>query len=334
METSVLATFGLQFRAYTSHVCLKYTIHVASRYMLTLFAHRYNSAVFQSLSSYDYTVAVVKDSFLTGAQWSTASADLHRGTDPGWNESRVNPPSINSTEVIQKMQRDVLKVPYQNLSVANCFARYADYFEPQGNVVILVKNESLQAPADDSLLMYVTIIPRSDDWSKNLWASGNGTQEFILTEPTGDVTTWFLGPPRYEVRYCLAQPPASSSKVCRFEYCPWIMVVVCILNLFKATTMLIIWWLRKWQEKKRDIAKEQVLYTLGDAIASFMRTPDPTTKDMGLATRDNFLRKRTWSSRLVKQGPNPPLKPQPFHKVSERWYQAASWKRWIILIVL
>lgn len=269
-----------------------------------------------------------------GAEWSMASAELHRGVDPGWNESRVNPPSINTTQVIQQMQRDVLKVPYQNLSVNNCFERYADYFQPQGNVVILVKNESVQAPANDSLLMCVTINPRSDDWAKNMWAASNGTQHFTLSEPTGDVTTWFLGPPRYEVRSCLAEQPASYSKICRFEYCPWIMIAVCALNFFKAITMVIIWGLRRWQEKERHESQRQVLYTLGDAISSFMRTPDPTTRDMGLATRDHFLRKRTLRSKLVKQGPRPPQGPLEFHTKPSRWYKAASWRRWMFLVVL
>jgi hypothetical protein len=183
--------------------------------------------------------------------------------DPGWSESRVSPPSINATEVIQQMQKDVLTVPYQNLSVTSCFARYADYFQPQVNVVILVKNESVQTPSNDSLLLQVTINHRSDDWAMNLWAAGNGTHQFLLNEPTDNVTTWFLGPPRYEVRYCLAVQPASLSKICRFECCPWTIVTVCALNFFKAGKMLIIWRLRRWQEKERHVAKEQVCTLLG-----------------------------------------------------------------------
>ncbi|KAH8671223.1 hypothetical protein BX600DRAFT_458587 [Xylariales sp. PMI_506] len=292
----------------------------------------YNSAVFQSLSSYDYTVAVVTDSFLHNASWSTAAADMNRAVDPGWNESRVNPPSINATQVIEQMQRNFSS--HQNLSVAECFSRYEDYFAPQANVVILVKNQSVQTSDNGSLLLYVTVVPRSDDWAKNLWAVGNGTQRFVANEPTEPVTSWFLGPPRYEVDYCLAQNPAETTEVCRFEYCPWIMFVVCILNLFKALIMTFVWLLRIWQDKERQNSEKQVLYTLGDAIGSFMRQPDPTTKDMGLATKDDFLTRRSLKTRLVKRTPTLERNPREFRKAPKRWMAAASWKRWIILICL
>ena len=106
----------------------------------------------------------------------------------------MNLPSTNSAQIIQQMQLNALS--YQNPSVADCFHRYADYFAPQGNLIVLVKNESIQAPSKHSLLLYVTILPRSDDWAKNMWAASNGTQEFVMNEPPDPVMTWFLGPPR------------------------------------------------------------------------------------------------------------------------------------------
>jgi hypothetical protein len=79
------------------------------------------------------------------------------------------------------------------------------------------------------------------------------------------------------------------------------MWVVCCLNLVKALVMLFIWLLRKWQDKKRVKLDEQVLYTFGDAIASFMRTPEEKTRNICLATRYDFLNKRTWCNRWVKE---------------------------------
>ncbi|KAK1961406.1 hypothetical protein LY78DRAFT_617769, partial [Colletotrichum sublineola] len=64
----------------------------------------YNSAVFQSLSSHNYTVAVVKDSFLNGSSWNLETAELNRAGDWGWDDTRVNPLNVDYEKVIQDMQ--------------------------------------------------------------------------------------------------------------------------------------------------------------------------------------------------------------------------------------
>lgn len=287
--------------------------------------------MFQSLSSFDYTVAVVKDSFLDGADFSLSTAEINRGADAGWNESRVNPPD-DYTKIISDMRRDALSMPYLNKTVSECFDLYDDYFAPQGNVLIFVKNQTVQTPPEDSLLMYVSIIPRSDGWGKNMWALGNGTGAFVALSPPKPVTEWFLGPPHYEVSRCLVQPPALLATQCRFEYSPWIMWVVCSLNLIKALVMLFIWAFRRWQAKALVDEKKEVLYTLGDAISSFMRVPDEKTQNMCLATKHDFTTKRTWRNRLVKEPVSTSQEPREFKVESKRWMAAASLRRWIVLI--
>lgn len=66
------------------------------------------------------------------------------------------------------------------------------------------------------------------------------------------------------------------------------MFTICFMNPVKAFIMLTIWVLRRWQEPHRrnmDPRETEVLYTLGDAIASFMRFPDQTTVNMGPANK-------------------------------------------------
>lgn len=198
---------------------------------------------------------------------------------------------------------------------------------------MFVKNQSVQIPADDSLLMYVSVIPRSDGWGKNMWALGNGIGKFTVVSPPKPVTEWYLGPQHYEVSRCLVQPPALPATKCRFEYSPWIMWVICGLNFIKALVMLCIWILRRWQADARRLPDKEVLYTLGDAIASFMRTPDETTRDMCLATRDDFLSKRTRRNRFVRQGP-PSQEPREFQPKPRRWMSAANLRRWMVLMVM
>jgi hypothetical protein len=309
---------------------------------LTTLRSRYNSAVFQSLASNDYTIAVVQDSFLNGTSFDLVAAERNRKGDYGWDDSRVNP-AQNYTRIIQEMQQEAMLGAYDQLNVTECFDFYDDYWTPQSNALIFVKNESVQTQDGPGLLMYVSIIPRSDDWAKNMWAIGNGTGQFVANSPSEPVTTWFLGPPRYEVSNCLAKPVDSSDARCRFEYSPQIMITVCILNIIKAGVMICVWVMRKWQNRdmagqteavKEQALQDQVIYTLGDAIASFMRRPDTTTKNMCLAPRDDFLTHRTWAGKLRREIPEPSTDPRKWACEERRWMSAASLKRWAILLFM
>ncbi|KAI0475261.1 hypothetical protein GGR56DRAFT_645310 [Xylariaceae sp. FL0804] len=292
----------------------------------------YNSAVFQSLSSSDYTVAVAKDSFLSGSTWNLITAEDNRRGDPAWDEARVNPPEWNYTQIIQQMQDNVMANIYQYENISSCLRLYDNYFQPQGNVVVIVKNTTNPEPSRGSLLLYVGIRPRSDDWAKDMWAVGNGTGDFVANSPDLPVTTWYLGPKRYEASHCLVQPPDTLVTDCRLEYSSGILITVCILNFTKALVMFCIWLLRKWQDPFQKDPEKQVLYTLGDAIASFMQCPDPSTKNMALATKHDFVATRRWKNRLVKQWPMPSTEPRVFQPDSRRWMAAGSLRRWIILL--
>ncbi|KAK7445872.1 hypothetical protein Landi51_07799 [Colletotrichum acutatum] len=296
----------------------------------------YNSAVFQSLSSHNYTVVVVKDSFLSNASWSLKTAENNRAGDYGWEDTRVNPSNLDYEEVVRAIQRNASI--YEERNISACFDLYDDYFNPQGNAIILVKNESSQSPPEDSLLMYVSIVPRSDDWSKNMWALGNGTGHFAALSPPKPVTKWFLGPPYYEVSRCIVQQPEGLSANCRFEYSPPIMFTICIMNMIKAAIMLSIWALRRWQNPKKQNQAKEVLYTLGDAIASFMREPCKQTIDMGLATKYDFVTTRRLGHRFVRSPPTifdgktPP--PRKFEKTPKQWRSSASLRRWTVMLVM
>ncbi|KAH6889399.1 hypothetical protein B0T10DRAFT_606713 [Thelonectria olida] len=290
----------------------------------------YNSAVFQSFASNNYAVAVVKDSFLDGASFDFATARTRQSGDPGWDDFRVDPDYINYTDVFLGVQKNAST--YQRLNLTACFELYDDYWKPQGNVIVQVENTTLQTPTNDSLLLFAYIVPRWDDWGKNMWALGNGTGKFVAQSPTHPVTEWYLGLPHYRVSSCLVQDPDTIKLTCRFQYSPQILITVCLMNFVKAGIMLWIWESRRKEKHDSGSIDAQPLYTLGDAIASFMRRPDPTTIDMGLATKYDFLRPRKpWFS-LHSKDPELNREPREFRKQSMFWMQAASVKRWAILV--
>ena len=305
---------------------------------------RYNSAVFSSLASSDYAVAVVNEDFLYGGKWNLTAAAERGSHDPGYSWVINNAPgygwripTLNAEETIRAMQLNATGL-YTNTTISQCFQIYNNYWNATGNVVIVVNNQSVQEQVDDTLLIYASIVPNADDWAKNQWATANGTKVNQGLRTQGPkifpIYTWYLGPGYYSADYCLVQPPATTAERCRFEYAPGIMVVICIINTAKVCVMLCVWYSRL--HTRRDIQRddsEAVLYTLGDAVASFMRTPDETTRAMCLATRKDFRRKTNWKfrSRLVAK---PPTEPREWRTGPSFWYSAASSNRWIVLLSL
>jgi hypothetical protein len=246
--------------------------------------------------------------------------------------------SLSPKDVIAAMQKNA-STSYDRQNVSTCFATYDDYWAAVGNVVIVAKNQSVQTQNNDSLLIYAGIIPDLDDWAKNQWAIENGTavlEKDRVKQPQQPITTWYLGLEFYEVSYCLVQPASTEALVCRFEFSSGIMITICILNLAKTLVMFFTWLIPRWQwngEIEAKQSRKKTLYTLGDAIASFMSYPDESTKNMSLATQNNFRSKRTFKSRFRKEEP-PVYSPQSWEKADARWGNAASLTRWIFLIAM
>ncbi|KAI5921707.1 hypothetical protein F4810DRAFT_677442 [Camillea tinctor] len=299
----------------------------------------YNSVVFQSLGSSDYTIAVVTESFVFGEGWSLTAAEANRKGDPGWDESRVNPPQ-NYTKIISDMQQEVENGLYTTQNVSSCFDYYNDYWSPQGNGVIVVRNNT--PVTEGSLLLYVSVVPRWDNWPKNMWAISRG-ELFRSIPPPLPVTTWMLGPPQYDVAYCLTQPLSSPERRCRFEYSTYILYTVCVLNLTMGLTMGYVWIVMKRQNRTAETNIESEgeepchniedvgLSTLGDAIASFMQRPDTTTKNMCLATKYDFS---IPNNKKKSRQSESQCHPREWKQKPERWAAAATRKQWIYLLLL
>ncbi|KAF2971938.1 hypothetical protein GQX73_g1523 [Xylaria multiplex] len=312
----------------------------------------FNAAVFESRGSNDYTIAVVKDSFLNGASWDLSTAERNRRGDPGWDDYRINPKQ-NYQRIIADIQGNITNSLYDAKNTSACYALYDDYWAVQGNAVILVKNETVQQNKNDSLLLYVSVTPRWDDWAKNMWAASNGTGRFVAFSPPPPITTWFLGPPRYEVSRCLVQvlPPEATMNRCRLLYSAHILYTVVVFNLIKVLTMLSIWGSRKIDERRRKAIKgegdarptesitaprEAVLATLGDAVASFMREADKTTKNMCLVTKHDIVKslEKRPSNRKGKKDLNPESHPRRWKVDNIRWMSVVTRKQWFYLILL
>lgn len=238
-------------------------------------------------------------------------------------------------------------VPYVYANVTACFDYYSDYYSPQGNGLVFVKNESIQDPPSDSLLLWVSVIPRTDDWGKNLWALGNGSFPTAarVSQPETAVTRWYIGKPHYEVDYCLLQRAPWYERRCRLQYSPWILWLVCLANLSKLMVIFTIWWANKIRARRaKDVdgvpspasRKEDRLDTLGDAIQSFMSDPDSTTKSMCLPTWRELQRPPDppwgrWTGRGSEES-RPYEKPREHEGVEHRWRHSTGRQQWALFI--
>jgi hypothetical protein len=90
------------------------------------------------------------------------------------------------------------------------------------------------------------------------------------------------------------------------------MFLVILSNVTKAVVMLVTIWNHT----------TPTLVTLGDAIASSLDHPDPTTLDMCMATREG--RKGQWGAPEAK----------PWHPKRYFWFESTSIERWLGLALL
>lgn len=114
----------------------------------------------------------------------------------------------------------------------------------------------------------------------------------------------------HTVQQCFAQPISNS---CKLRFNVWMMLAVVIFSGFSVIIIL---------ATSICFHRSRFLYTLGDAIVSFLRTPDPDTLDLCMASKKDL-------SVYERTG----IKPGSRHPPSEarRWFQALStWRWWVV----
>ncbi|CAG8982487.1 hypothetical protein HYALB_00002267 [Hymenoscyphus albidus] len=111
---------------------------------------------------------------------------------------------------------------------------------------------------------------------------------------------------------CLNQTLKQQS--CKLEFSVPIIVVVMFCNLSKVLCMAFTLWYSKGTK----------LVTLGDAITSFLETPDSTTKDSCLMSKDDVQRGR-WTR---------PKCPEKWVPITEKTFYAANARRFFIFYLI
>lgn len=114
--------------------------------------------------------------------------------------------------------------------------------------------------------------------------------------------------------YCLSEGVNPANDKCGLQFNHKIMLVVCVLNAIKC---LSICWTAHFDRNARAFS------TIGDAIASFLESPDRTTKAMSLKSKQEYTHDFPWNSQ-----------PKTWEPRRVRWYRAAGRRRWLIVLTL
>ena len=159
---------------------------------------------------------------------------------------------------------------------------------------------------------------------------------FVNTSFIGDISfgTQYSDFPGYSVLYCLASPTAET---CKLQFSLVCLLVVLCSNAIKLFVVILVLF-------TGDLER---LITIGDAMASFLADPDNITVGACLATKYTSMRMSyTMRAKVTDVDSATPLADprlrdfkystilQDKRSLSPRWFEAASWKRWLICIIL
>ena len=273
----------------------------------------YNSAVFSTLSSQEYTVYVASPHLVDGivSNWSAPVEHYIYGADENLTLAHFR--DIGNTSI------------WQQLNNAACIRAYSEEFvSAHGDVL------AISAAVSADVLIYPITDERTNN---NAWICSSyqfdvfhhlypletcGIDYISKNTPfLKNTSSWYL---KYSlsgsdethklfVEYCLSE---RLEEHCQIKFSIIIMGIVMACNLAKAICMLLA--LRRHTSR--------TLVTLGDAIEEFLVKPDATTRLACLSSRHSFSGGR-WGDA-----------PSTWEAKGHRWFSSLSTQRWLVCNIL
>lgn len=217
---------------------------------------------------------------------------------------------------------------YEQLDNSDCIDRYVNRLNGGKDVVVITNKSSSQNDNSTLLGSYnISDFPDGGGWvcsspyiSPKVGAGGCTTWFMNQFRTNWTVlyagrSTWGSGDPREAlVLSCRSAGVHTEDNKCGVHYSTSIMIFVCVLNLL--TCSLICW-------TAFYAGKSELLVTAGDALASFLQTPDVHTQGMSTRSKDEFQKSSHWNS-----------EPKRWNPQKNRWYRAAGLRRWVTALIL
>ena len=205
---------------------------------------------------------------------------------------------------------------YEDLTPSQCANLYNWDFLSHRRNLFITTNHTSNATFNNTLLDQFVV-------GGVMWAPAPWLCPGPLGDPSGCDRSWINSIVANELPWVL--PLSTREKVevrgcksevieerCKLQFSLGIMIAVICCNIVKACAMIM----------TIVRSREPTLVTLGDAIDSFLRVPDPTT--IGICFADRGFIDREWR-RGWRTGPR-----QWKQKGVQRWWTNVSKRRWII----
>ncbi|PUU77973.1 hypothetical protein B9Z19DRAFT_1115177 [Tuber borchii] len=284
----------------------------------------YNSAVYTSLAANDFLVtAVTKDHFEPGA-YSNITDALISNSYRSYNATSWGG-SYDSQLFSSVLEGyDTSTQSYEDYTPSECTRLYnTDFVSDHRNLFLITKHTS-NTTHNNTILDIIHVSGEGaspSSWMCDYDQAGGTGQVYTSSPPTcnpSKLTSNVTGGLPWRVMLTTGEEVEISgcksertAEKCKVQFSLGIMIVVICCNLVKACSMVM----------AVVRSREPTLVTLGDAIDSFLRIPDPTT--MGICFADRRFIKREWR-RGWGTGPRQWKK-----KEVHRWWTNVSKTRWI-----
>jgi len=274
----------------------------------------YNSTFYAAVATNDYNILYVTPGFLNGGGYDT-------NRFPSTAAQNISFFHENATAWVYLDNHD-------------CIQNYAnDFISKYRNVIVVVSNET--TAADDTLLsVTVNEVPAQLDATYDPFAwicndtqttnktgvHGRNSAGFVpcaeqARELTNMANTWWKSG-GYHISYCRAEEIKPD---CHLHFAPHLMGPVILMNIIKCLVAFYVAF------RMVDVP----LVTLGDAIQSFIKHPDPTSAGLCLTTAHEA--ERTFSRTAAHMAPRPP---QTFQAGKHRCAKVITKRQWLLLFSL
>lgn len=275
----------------------------------------YNSAVFSTLSTNEYTASLVTRNFLEGSAFNyTDSMMENRGNLSEdrysyfqyydyWTTNRTG-------DLLRALQVEAGADKLERLESAECASIYSVPFQFGRSHVLLVADSDIEDnPIIDSIQWTFAYHPR--DGPSCYVHQYTGCEQ----GPVGPMIERKLYHSDHQnktVDYCLSK---RSVEHCKIEVSEHLLVIVIVFSLLKALSMAYV----------AFSADQAPILNIGDALASFLEEPDANTREIRLASQTDFEKIKTpWS---VSKGCD-------HLQRQRRLWSAAHVRRWVVCVSL
>ena len=278
----------------------------------------YNSTFYAAIANNDYNILYATQDFVDGGNY---------------DRSKFPDSSAQNISSFQDLARN-----WTTLNNHDCIDSYAhDFVTRYRNVIAVVSN--VTADQDDTLLdVTVNELPASGRldktydsfaWICNDTATSGKTGvtdrnsagfvpcASMATELANIGNTWWKSG-GYQISHCVAEEITPD---CHLHFAPHLMGPVILMNIIKVLVAFYVAF------RMVDVP----LVTLGDAIESFIKHPDPSTNGMCLITAYDAARTFSKSTGL---GAGTGAMPKPYTNARHRWHKVITRRQWTVLAFL